>query len=140
MSTITVDTTVQVPIQKAWELWTGPEHIEKWCNADDTWHVPSAENDLREGGRFKTVMAAKDGSASFDFAGTYTNVTGNERIEYTLDDERKVSVVFQEVDENTTKVTETFETESINSEEMQKAGWQSILDNFKRYTEEHKAN
>lgn len=132
---ITIQTTINAPIDKVWEYWNKPEHIEKWAFAQDDWEAYGAENDLRVGGTFKTTMAAKDKSASFDFTGTYTKVDEHEVIEYTMDDGRKVSVKFETVDGDKTKVTETFDPESENSAEMQRAGWQAILDNFKKYVE-----
>ncbi len=134
---ITVETIVNAPLDKVWECWTKPEHIIKWAFASDDWEAPFAENDVRTGGRFKTTMSAKDKSASFDFTGTYTNVNGQELIEYDIDDGRKVQIMFKEVPEGV-KVTETFQMENENSEEMQRAGWQAILENFKKYTESTK--
>ena len=131
---ITVEATINAPIEKVWERWTVPEHIMKWAFASDDWEAPAAENDVRTGGRFKTVMAAKDKSTSFDFSGTYTSVTEHERIAYDLDDQRRVEVMFKETPEGVV-VTETFDPEHENSPEMQRAGWQSILDNFKKYAE-----
>ncbi|MGB4843258.1 MAG: SRPBCC family protein [Ferruginibacter sp.] len=131
---ITVKATVKAPVEKVWEYWTGPQHITKWCNASDDWHAPKAENDVRTGGKFSTRMEAKDGSMGFDFGGVYDNVKTNELIEYTMDDGRTVSIVF-EADGNETKVTETFEAETENPADMQRGGWQAILDNFKNYTE-----
>jgi uncharacterized protein YndB with AHSA1/START domain len=131
---VTVETTVNAPIEKVWASWNEPQHITRWAFASDDWHVPKSENDLRTGGKFSTTMAAKDGSFSFDFGGVYTNVETNKLIEYTMSDERKVRVVFS-ADGNETKVSETFDTESTHSVEMQRAGWQAILDNFKKYTE-----
>jgi uncharacterized protein YndB with AHSA1/START domain len=133
-TSITIETSVQAPVRKVWKFWSEPQHITKWNAASDDWHTPHAENDLRTGGTFSSTMAAKDGSFSFDFGGTYTNVKENELIEYTLGDGRKVKVVFQEAG-NTTKVIETFEPEQENSHELQRGGWQAILDNFKKYTE-----
>ena len=130
---ITVEATVNAPIEKVWEGWTKPEHIVKWAFASDDWEAPSAENDLRAGGKFKTVMAAKDKSASFDFAGTYTAVKEHELIEYDFGD-RHTKIEFKVIPEGV-HVTETFDPEDENSEEMQRAGWQSILDNFKKYVE-----
>lgn len=131
---ITVETTINAPIEKIWEYWTKPEHITKWCNASDDWHAPSATNDLRVGGTFTTRMEAKDGSAGFDFGGTYTTVEEFKKIEYTMggEDGRKVSIEFIPEGEGV-KIIETFEAESQNPVDMQKAGWQSILDNFKKY-------
>lgn len=134
--TITVEATVKAPISKVWKMWNEPEHITKWCHANDDWHAPHAENDLKTGGKFTTTMAAKDGSFSFDFGGTYTKVNEHETIEYTMGDERKVSIKF-DGDNNQTKITETFEAESQNPEDMQRDGWQAILNNFKKYAESH---
>ena len=131
---ITVETTVNAPIEKVWNYWTMPEHIIKWNNASDNWHTPQAENDLKPGGRFVCRMEAKDGSFGFNFGGTYNMVTLNKSIEYTLDDNRKVKIYFTPEGDATT-ITETFEAEDENSEELQRTGWQAILDNFKKYTE-----
>lgn len=131
---ITVETIVNAPIEKVWDSWSQPEHITKWCQASDDWHAPHAENDLRTGGNFSTTMAAKDGSFSFDFGGTYTDVQPYSLIAYGLGDGRKVSISFTKEIEGT-KVTETFDPEETNPIEMQRGGWQAILDNFKKYTE-----
>ena len=133
---ITVENRVKAPIEKVWKFWTEPEHIQKWNNASNDWHTPHAENDLRVGGKFVSRMEAKDGSFGFDFSGIYDDVRINEFIEYTIGDGRKVKVSFSSQG-NETKVVETFEPENTNSLEMQKGGWQAILDNFKKYTETH---
>lgn len=133
---ITVENTVNAPIAKVWKLWNESEHITKWCNASSDWHAPYSENDLRTSGKFKTTMAARDGSMSFDFEGIYTNVEEHKLIEYTLLDGRNVRVVFTD-NGNQTKIVETFEAEDTNPEEMQRSGWQAILDNFKKYAEAH---
>jgi uncharacterized protein YndB with AHSA1/START domain len=132
---ITIKTIINSSIEAVWRCWTEPEHIKKWNNASEDWHTTVAENDLRTGGKFLSRMEAKDGSFGFDFGGIYDEVKLHDVIAYTLDDERKVSITFIS-HENKTEVTETFEAESENSIEMQQNGWQSILDNFKRYTEE----
>lgn len=132
--TITVENTVDAPVEKVWEYWTNPQHIKMWNYASDDWHTPHAENDLKVGGKFLSRMEAKDRSFGFDFVGVYDVVTENEYIEYTLEDERKVYVSFS-ADGNKTKVVERFEAEETNSIELQKFGWQAILDNFKKYTE-----
>ena len=131
---ITVESTIEAPVEKVWESWTQPKHIVKWCNASDDWHTPRAENDLRVGGNFVSRMEAKDGSMGFDFGGTYDAVRQNEYIEYTMGDGRKVQITFFPEGEET-KVVESFEAESLNPVELQKGGWQAILDNFKKYTE-----
>ena len=132
--TITIQTTVNAPIEKVWEFWNEPEHITKWAFASDEWEAPFAENDLQTGGKFKTTMSAKDKSSSFDFGGTYTQVQPHEIIEYDIDDGHHVKAEFTNSDEGV-KITQTFEMEDENSEELQRSGWQAILDNFKNYTE-----
>lgn len=131
---ITVQNTVNAPVSKVWEYWSKPEHITQWCNASDDWHAPWATNDLTTGGKFATRMEAKDGSFGFEFGGVYDVVKENEAIEYTMGDGRKVQVYFTP-EGDTTKVVESFEAETQNPEEMQRGGWQAILDNFKKYTE-----
>ena len=131
---ITVESIIDAPVSKVWSYWSAPEHITKWCAASDEWHAPSATNDLRTGGNFTTRMEAKDGSFGFDFGGVYDDVKENEYIAYTMGDGRKVEIKFTGEGDKT-KVVESFEAESQNPAEMQKAGWQAILDNFKNYTE-----
>jgi uncharacterized protein YndB with AHSA1/START domain len=133
-TSVTVSATVNAPLEKVWNYFTQPEHITKWSQASGDWHAPYAENDLRSGGKFKTRMEAKDGSVGFDFEGVYTNVQPQNLIEYKLGDERKVRIAFSGND-GETKVEETFDAETINPVEMQRSGWQAILDNFKKYTE-----
>jgi uncharacterized protein YndB with AHSA1/START domain len=131
---ITVEATVNAPIEKVWQYWNDPKHIMQWCAASDDWHAPHAENDLREGGQFKTKMAAKDGSFSFEFGGVYSKVEDLKRIEYEMSDGRQVQITFSG-NGNQTHVTETFDAETTNSIDMQRGGWQAILDNFKKHTE-----
>ncbi len=137
---IIVQTIVNAPIEKVWEYWSKPEHITGWAFASDTWEAPSALNDLRVGGTFKTRMQAKDGSGGFDFTGTYTAVTKHALIEYNMDDlsaqtaGRHVKTEFLPMPHGVT-ITTTFDPEKENSEEVQRAGWQAILDNFKKYVE-----
>jgi uncharacterized protein YndB with AHSA1/START domain len=131
---ITVENTINAPVEKVWEYWTKPEHITKWNNASDDWHSPRAENDARTGGKFSVRMEAKDGSMGFDFGGVYDEVRENEYIEYTMGDNRKVKVNFTQQG-NSTKVVESFDAENTHSVELQRGGWQAILDSFKRYVE-----
>ena len=131
---ITVSTEVRGSIKSVWESWTLPEHIVHWNFADDSWHAPAALNDLRVGGKFSYRMEAKDGSEGFDFSGVYTEIVALKVIAYTMDDGRTARVTFEENGDSTI-VTEVFEAEQMNPVEMQQAGWQMILDNFKRYTE-----
>ncbi len=134
--TITVETTVNAPVAKIWKYWTTPEHITKWNNASDDWHTPRVENDLKAGGRFNCRMEAKDGSTGFDFEGTYDAVNPHKQIAYTMSDGRKVQITFTPEGEGT-RIVEAFEAETENSVDMQRDGWQAILNNFKRYTESH---
>lgn len=138
MPKITVETTVGVPVEKAWHCWTNPDCIMQWNAASDDWHTPKATNDLREGGTFTARMEAKDKSAGFDFGGTYTKVVPHEQIDYTMDDGRTVSIAFDGHGGHT-HVVEIFDPESENPEDMQLQGWQAILDNFKKHAEAHHA-
>ncbi len=132
---ITVATSVRLPLDEAWKLWTEPEHITHWNQASDDWQTPWAENDLRPGGTFDFRMEARDGSSGFDFSGVYDEVRTGEKIAYTMDDGRKAEVTFAKHGPDTA-ITEEFEAESENPVEMQRRGWHSILDHFKRYAEE----
>ena len=133
-TSITVELTVKAPVEKVWKYWNEPDHIKKWAFAMDSWHAPYAENDLKTNGKFKTTMAAKDGSVSFDFEGVYTKVETNKRIEYVMADGRKVKVSFDSNGKET-KVTETFDAEDTHSIDQQRTGWQAILENFRKHTE-----
>lgn len=132
---ITLETTVNAPVEKVWNYWTEPEHIKRWNNASDDWHTPVSENDLRVGGKFLSRMEAKDGSFGFDFSGTYDEVKLYEVISYTIGDGRKVKITFI-CEGKKTRIIETFDPEKANSIDMQQQGWQAILDNFKKYIEQ----
>jgi uncharacterized protein YndB with AHSA1/START domain len=131
---ITVRSSVYAPVEKVWRKWITPESIVKWNNASEDWHTPRATNDFRKDGRFSYRMEAKDGSMGFDFEGTYDRIIENKQIDYTIGDGRKVKVTFAS-DGNKTEIIESFEAENTNSVEMQRNGWQSIMDNFKKYAE-----
>jgi predicted 3-demethylubiquinone-9 3-methyltransferase (glyoxalase superfamily)/uncharacterized protein YndB with AHSA1/START domain len=132
---ISVETTVGIPVEKVWEYWTAPEHITKWNFASDDWQTTRSENDLRAGGKFVSRMEAKNGTQGFDFSGTYNEIRLYEYISYSMDDGRKADINFVR-DRDKTKIIESFEAENENSAEMQRQGWQSILDNFKKYAEQ----
>ncbi|RZJ67799.1 MAG: polyketide cyclase [Flavobacterium sp.] len=131
---ITVKATVNAPIEKVWSYWNDANHVMNWNSPSDDWHAPKASNDVREGGSFSYTMAAKDGSMSFDFAGDYTEVEENHLISYAMADGRKVKNVF-DAKGDSVDVTVTFDAENQNPIEMQRGGWQAILDNFKKYVE-----
>ena len=131
---IAIETTVKALPEQVWRAWVTPSEIMGWNFASDDWCCPAAEIDLVEGGRFKYRMEAKDGSAGFDFEGTYTLIAPLQEIHFRLDDERAVSVVF-EPGGNGIRVVETFDAEDENSAEMQRQGWQAILNNFKAHVE-----
>jgi uncharacterized protein YndB with AHSA1/START domain len=133
---ITVEATINAPIGKVWKYWTEAEHVKHWNNASEDWHTPKAENDLRVGGSFTYRMEAKDGSFGFDFGGVYSEVKQHERIDYKMADDRKVENTFKG-DDTSTHVVIHFDAETQNPVEMQKGGWQAILNNFKTYTESH---
>lgn len=134
---ISIQTFVKSDIKKVWEAWITPADINKWNFASKDWHNPRSVNDLRVGGKFSYRMEAKDGSIGFDFEGKYTNVILYKLIEYIMSDDRSVSISFESVDAGI-KVIETFEAEDENSAEMQRQGWQNILNNFASYVESKK--
>jgi uncharacterized protein YndB with AHSA1/START domain len=131
---ITVQITVNYPIEKVWKIWTSEEDIKQWNNASDDWHTSKAEINLVVGGTFSSRMEAKDGSFGFDFSGKYTAVKTNELIAYTMDDHRTCIINFKNIG-NETLIIQTFEAETENPIEMQEFGWQAIMNNFKKYAE-----
>ena len=131
---ITVEANIAVPVEKAWECWTNPTHILNWNNASDDWHTTRATNDLRVGHQFLSRMEAKDGSFGFDFTGTYAVIEPYKKIEYNISDGRNVKIDFTNQG-NTCRIVESFEPEQTHTIEMQRSGWQSILNNFKKYVE-----
>jgi uncharacterized protein YndB with AHSA1/START domain len=131
---ITIETTVNAPVEKVWKTWNTPEDVKGWNAASDDWHTPSGQADLRPGGAFNYRMEAKDGSFGFDFGGVYDEVKPNEKLAYTIGDGRKVEVNFIPQGQ-ATRIVQTFEAEGTNPVDMQRQGWQAIMDNHKKYTE-----
>jgi uncharacterized protein YndB with AHSA1/START domain len=134
MEKITIETTIQTPLQKVWDYWTGVEHIKGWAFASDDWAAEGISNHLQKDGSFSSRMFAKDGSFEFVFSGTYNEVIENEYLDYTLDDGRGVVVKFEETPTGV-NIIQSFDPESENPIEMQRDGWQAYLDNFKKYAE-----
>lgn len=134
MSKITIESVVAANPKTVWECWNKPEHITKWNFASDDWQCPKASNDLRPGGKYSARMEAKDGSFGFDFEAVYDEVVELKKISYTMEDGRKATTEFSDLN-GKTKVTTTFDAESQNPVEMQRDGWQAILNNFGKYTE-----
>ena len=133
---IAIQCSINGELSQVWNYWTDPSYITNWYFASEDWHCPNAENDLRKDGRFRIVMAAKDGSFGFDFEGTYLEVISQSVIEYILEDDRKVLTTFEKTGEGIL-VRQVFDPEHENPVEIQKGGWQSILNNFKKYVESH---
>lgn len=131
---ITIQVVVAADRQKVWNCYTQPEHITKWNFATDTWHCPAASNDMRVGGKYLARMEAKDGSFAFDFEAVYNEIVDGEKFTYTMPDNREIQVSFEKMDDKT-RVTVTFDPENVNPVDLQRDGWQSILDNFRRYAE-----
>ncbi|MFN8164696.1 MAG: SRPBCC family protein [Bacteroidia bacterium] len=132
---ITVEATTTASLQTAWDNYTKPEHITKWNFASDDWHCPSSEIDLRVGGKMRSRMEAKDGSFGFDFEAEYTEIIPLKKIVYKIADGREAATTFSE-ENGKTKVTTIFEAESVNSVDLQKGGWQAILNNYVKYCNE----
>ena len=131
---ISIETVVNASLDEVWDAWNRPADIQRWNHASDDWHTTRSTVDLRAGGRFLSRMEARDGSAGFDFEGTYTRVEPRQVIEYRMDDGREVQTQFSERADGVAIAT-TFDAETENSPEMQRQGWQAILDNFRRYVE-----
>lgn len=131
---ITIETVVKSDLETVWKAWNTPKDITQWNAAPDNWHTTESTVDLREGGRFSSRMEAKDGSVGFDFEGTYTRIVPHELIEFNMSDGRKVELRFTETAEGV-HVRETFEAESENEPDVQRQGWQAILDRFAGYVE-----
>ncbi len=131
---ITIEALIAASPEKVWDYYNSPKHITQWNHASDDWHCPKAENDMKIGGTYLARMEAKDGSFGFDFKAIYDEIIPMAKVAYTLEDERKVVTTFEKQGEQT-KVTTVFDAEGMNPIDMQKAGWQAILNNFKRYTE-----
>lgn len=134
---LTVQATIAADRKKVWEYYTNPKHITQWNFATDDWQCPKAENDLRVGGKYSARMEAKDGSFGFDFVAIYDEVIDQKTFTFTMEDGRKATATFEPVG-NQTKLTVAFDAETENSEEMQRGGWQAILNNFKKYAESNK--
>ncbi|WP_205504351.1 SRPBCC family protein [Rufibacter psychrotolerans] len=133
---ITVEATFSADLGKAWDFYTRPEHITNWNFASEDWQCPNAENDLQAGGKYRARMEAKDGSFGFDFEAIYDEVIPQKRLTYTMTDGRQCTTEFTDLG-GATNVTTTFDAEGEHDTEMQRAGWQAILNNFKHYTETH---
>jgi uncharacterized protein YndB with AHSA1/START domain len=133
---IIIEATVSAGPQKVWSYWTKPEHITKWNFATNDWQCPKATNDLKVGGKYSARMEAKDGSYGFEFEAIYDEVVEGKKMTYTMEDGRQVTTQFEDLG-GKTKVTTTFDAETINSEKAQKEGWQAILNNFKNYSEKN---
>ena len=131
---ITVEAIVNASVKTVWQLWNTPADIMEWNTADSSWHTTKSENDLRKDGTFKHRMEAKDGSFGFDFEGTYDKVELYNEIAYTMPDGRKTSTLFEE-NEGKTTIKTIFDAETENDPELQKQGWQAILNNFVKYVE-----
>lgn len=131
---ITVETAINADLNKVWEAWNNPVDIRQWNTAQDDWHTTQSSVDLREGGKFRSRMEAKDGTEGFDFEGTYTRIKPHQIIEYRMSDGREVKVEFVE-SVGQVRVKETFDAETENPPALQRTGWQAILDSFRRHVE-----
>ena len=131
---ISIQVKVKAPLELVWKCWTTPEDITQWNQASADWHCPLAVNDLRPGGAFCYRMEARDGSFGFDFSGLYQKVKINEQIDYLLDDGRKVEISFADKT-GFTEISQTFEAEDQNPVQLQRDGWQAIMNSFKKHTE-----
>lgn len=127
---ISIETTVSAPLEEVWLSWTLPEHIVNWNFASNEWSCPTAYNNLRVDGTFDYRKESKDGKAGFNYTGTYTEVIRTKLISYQLEDDRRVSVMFEQPNDAVC-VLQSFDAEGGTYPEVQKEGWQTILDRFK---------
>lgn len=134
-NTVNIEVVVRCDLKSAWDLWTDPAHVIHWNAASDDWHTPRAKSDLKPGGRFVYRMESRDGKMGFDFGGVYDKVVVGDSLAYTLDDGRKARIEFNALDSETTSITQAFEIENTYPKEVQKKGWQAIMNNFKKYAE-----
>lgn len=134
---VSVQTIINAPIERVWDLWTLPEHIINWNNASADWHTSFVENNLKTGSKFKFTMALKDGSDGFDFEGIYTKIEKLSLIEYKLLDDRTANVRF-EIEGDNVKLTETFEPTTIELAQVEEQFCAAIIQNFKNYVENFK--
>jgi uncharacterized protein YndB with AHSA1/START domain len=135
---ITIHTDISLPASTVWQLYTSPEHIVNWNFASPDWHCPSASNNLTFGGKYVARMEARDGSFGFDFEAEYTSVNPESDFAYRMTDGRDVTVELKET-ENGTRITVSFQPENQNPEDLQRDGWQAILNNFGAYCSSVKA-
>lgn len=133
---ITVQAEISADVKKVWEYYTNPQHITKWNFASEDWHCPSASNDLQVGGKYTSRMEARDGSFGFDFTVIYSEVDSFKKLAYTMEDGRKANVQLVTT-KSGTQITIVFDAENQHPVDMQQGGWQAILNNFKKYTENH---
>lgn len=131
---ITIQAEVAVEKSKLWDFYTLPEHIIHWNFADPSWHCPRASNDMIIGGEYHARMEAKDGSFGFDFIAKYSEINFCENFIYGFAG-REVIVSFTEISANKTLITIIFDPETENPVDLQRTGWQMILNNFKNYAE-----
>lgn len=135
MEKITIDTDINKSLQEVWEIFNDPTHIINWNFAHESWECPTAKNDLKIGGKLETRMQAKDGSFGFDLIGIYDEIVEFQHLKYHFEDGRNIEVIFEKMSDEKTKVTEIFDPEKINPADLQRDGWQAILNHFKKYAE-----
>lgn len=132
---VTVTAVINATPQKVWDYYTDPSHIIHWNFADPSWHCPSAVNDMRVGGTYNARMEAKDGSFGFDFEAVYTEIDPGKSFTYSFGGRLATVQIAPTGDDGQTKITVMFDPEQEHSIDMQRQGWQAILNNFKLYTE-----
>ncbi len=134
MEKITIEVTINKPLKDVWEAYYLPKHVIHWNFASDDWCCPKATNEFLVGGKFNYRMEAKDGSMGFDFVGIYDEIIDQEKTVYHMEDGRQVTILFQKLNTGT-HVEVAFDSEDENPIELQKMGWQAILNQFKAYSE-----
>lgn len=127
--TVTIDTFVNATPAEAWTAFTTAEAITQWNQATPEWHCPSADVDLRVGGTYLARMEARDGSFGFDFEAVYEEVDVDRGVTLLMGDGRRARTTFV-AEGDGTRVTTTFDAEPTNPVDMQRDGWQAILNSY----------
>lgn len=134
---VRIERTFDAPADQVFDAWTNPEVIERWFRPARGWQKPSAEVDLRVGGRVRVVMRSPEG-APVGAGGEYTLIDRPHKLAFTwtFDDdpsnEQMIELEFTERDGATTVV---FVNSNISNEERRESqyeGWSMCIDNMGR--------
>jgi uncharacterized protein YndB with AHSA1/START domain len=141
-TTLRIERTFRAPAQAVFDAWTNVEVMKRWWHA---WHdgaTPSAEVDLRVGGRLRVTMRSPEGE-EFSGGGEYTAIEPPERLAFTWSWEgdetppgvSQIELEFNEQDGATTVVLTQSGLADEESRRSHEEGWRDTLDNLARVVE-----